>query len=378
MNSLLSRGCRTPLVASLAAALSSAAFGQASFLALGTLAGQTTSTARGLSGDGSIVIASAGTTKGFRWTAAGGVQDLGAIAPSTSNTPVAIAANGSRIVGTSSARGYAWTEAAGIQDLGTLPATTTNVPGGISGDGGVVVGSCSAHGYTWTPAGGLVDIPPPDDRSVSMRAVSFDGTTALGVLAGRSPYPLVRVRAGQVDLLPLLPGGLLGASASAISIDGEVIAGRCTTATGNPPAIWTGNATVTTPAPETYWAVATAMSSDGSVIVGTLPGTNSFVVRSGQLQVLSSPDTLQLTGISADGQIAVGTAQRGSPLVSEAVILVNDQVLWLKDELQAQSVDVSSWASASSSFISRDGTAYCGTGVVGGVTQAWRAVRPRP
>lgn len=351
---------------------------QATFQGLGVLAGQTTSTARGLSPDGGAVIGICGPV-GYVWTASGGMVDLGYLPGTNVNTPVAIAAGAARIVGTSSGRGYSWTAGGGIQDLGGLPGTTTNTPVAISGDGNVVIGSCAGNrGYYWTAAGGYLEVPSPDDRTSSLKALSYDGSTALGAFGVvRSPYAVFRYRPGQIEMLPSLPGGMLGGAVGVLSADGQVAAGRSFSATTGPPVIWdaAGAISIPTGAAESP-AMPLAISADGSVIVGNVSGFDSFVIRNGQFEALSFGSSLQLFALSADGQILLGTA-RVTATTSEPVIRVNNQTLWLKNELTAHGADLTGWTLSNVVFISRDGATFCGTGTLNGVTQAWRAVLPR-
>ncbi len=141
------------------------------------------STAWGESGDGAVIAGS--TTpinvqldRAFRWTAASGMQDLGVLPGANASNAFAVSADGLAIAGTSGyvlnngtgAYSYVhatrWTAAAGIQDLGALGINASN-PGfaqawAISGDGASVVGSSTVggldHAFLWTPSRGMVDL----------------------------------------------------------------------------------------------------------------------------------------------------------------------------------------------------------------------------
>jgi probable HAF family extracellular repeat protein len=137
---------------------------------LGTLGGDQ-SWALGVSADGSVVVGwaynAAGQKRAFRWTAAGGMQDLGTLGGDRSEA-TAVSADGSVVVGAAynaagQWRAFRWTAAGGMQDLGTLPGGGGSEATGVSADGSVVVGSArNAAGqwraFRWTAAGGMEDL----------------------------------------------------------------------------------------------------------------------------------------------------------------------------------------------------------------------------
>jgi probable HAF family extracellular repeat protein len=136
---------------------------------LGTLGGSW-STAYGVSADGSVVVGraanAAGQWRAFRWTAAGGMQDLGTLGGDWSEAH-GVSADGSVVVGwTGNAgrqwRAFRWTAARGMQDLGTLGGNWSEAHG-VSADGSVVVGwAANAAGqgraFRWTAARGMQDL----------------------------------------------------------------------------------------------------------------------------------------------------------------------------------------------------------------------------
>jgi probable HAF family extracellular repeat protein len=132
---------RFTLVWSIASALSSittAGWSQ-TLTWLGTLGGYR-SWAKGVSADGSVVVGwarnAAGWDRAFRWTAAGGMQDIGTLGGNRSEA-FGVSADGSVVIGEAQSAeksnrlgsflafpricAFRWTVASGVQDLGRLP-----------------------------------------------------------------------------------------------------------------------------------------------------------------------------------------------------------------------------------------------------------------
>jgi probable HAF family extracellular repeat protein len=131
---------------------------------LGTLGGWE-SMAYGVSADGSAVVGvarnAAGNQHAFRWTAAGGMQDLG------EGEAYGVSADGSVVVGVArnaagDRRAFRWTAAGEMQDLGTLGGSSSGAYG-VSTDGSVVVGGAlnaavRDRAFRWTASGGMEDL----------------------------------------------------------------------------------------------------------------------------------------------------------------------------------------------------------------------------
>jgi len=166
---------------------------------LGTLGGSW-SVAFGVSADGGVVVGQAnnasGQTRAFRWTAAGGMQDLGTLPGGNESGAYGVSADGAVVVGQANnasdqTRAFRWTVWGGMQDLGTLGGCCS-MAFGVSADGTVVVGTAyNASGqfraFRWTAAGGMEDLNQTyaslltnGSRLIEARAISPDGRYIIG------------------------------------------------------------------------------------------------------------------------------------------------------------------------------------------------------
>jgi probable HAF family extracellular repeat protein len=138
---------------------------------LGTLGGNR-SDAFGVSADGSVVVGwstnAAGQRHAFRWTENDGMQDLGTLPGGDDSLAYGVSANGAVVVGWTyyyvdpySEEGYErafrWTASGGMQDLGTLGGNWS-MAYGVSADGAVVVGFSDGRPFRWTASGGMEDL----------------------------------------------------------------------------------------------------------------------------------------------------------------------------------------------------------------------------
>jgi probable HAF family extracellular repeat protein len=166
---------------------------------LGTLGGGW-SRAYAVSADGAVVVGwaenAAGDGRAFRWTASGGMRNLGTLPGGCCSYAYAVSADGSVVVGGAynaarQYRAFRWTVDGGMQDLGTLGGRES-VAYGVSADGAVVVGwaqNAAGHGraFRWTAAGGMEDLNTTyasllTNGSVLLvaRAISPDGRYIVG------------------------------------------------------------------------------------------------------------------------------------------------------------------------------------------------------
>jgi probable HAF family extracellular repeat protein len=88
--------------------------------------------------------------RAYRWTATGGVRNLGTLVGGTYSKATGVSADGSVVVGVADNvagrdRAFRWTEAEGMQSLGSFSTTTSSSADRVSADGLVVVGYAYAR-----------------------------------------------------------------------------------------------------------------------------------------------------------------------------------------------------------------------------------------
>jgi probable HAF family extracellular repeat protein len=185
----------------------------------------------------------------FRWSAARGIVDLGAL-PQTSYSAATAVNYGGTVVGSSFFNGrlderfhaVRWSPAGAISDLGTFfgssGATSINDAGQIAGGVGFEGGN--ARAFFWTAARGMMDI-----GSLGSGQSTPADMNAYGQIVGESPL----VNGGEPHAFSWRPGrhmidlGTLGGNRSrAIDVnDGGQVVGASTTASGQERAfIWNG------------------------------------------------------------------------------------------------------------------------------------------
>jgi len=166
--------------------------GDPSIVILDTFGGDR-GTAWKMSRDGSVVVGHAfnagGVERAFRWTEAGGMENLGNLGGSWS-VATAASSEGTVVVGQSATDGaggllaFRWTEATGLVSLGALHTSGSSAQG-VSVDGSVVVGrspspSGPVRAFRWTASQGLVELPVPHGGNSSAQAITPDGLIAVG------------------------------------------------------------------------------------------------------------------------------------------------------------------------------------------------------
>lgn len=299
---------------------------------LGTLGG-TSSTARAISADGSVVVGQSaligGQLKAYRWTQASGMIDLGTLG-GTSSEARAVSADGSVIVGASRTavgflRGFRWTQAGGMVEIGTLGAGTTAF--GVSADGSVIVGGSNlasgpSRAFLWTQAAGIINLGTLSPGWSFARGVSADGLVVIGASVADIGGGIAAFRwtaaTGMVDI-----GSFGGAktSAEAINSDGSVIVGYSNFAgdINNQGFRWTQSAGMIYLGTLGTGSTATAVSADGNVVAGNSGLTDGQIHAFRWTQASGMVDLGTLGGnfstafgMSADGSVIVGESTNAS------------------------------------------------------------------
>lgn len=189
------------------------------------------------SSDGSVL---AGTTRfgtgadstssAFRWTAAGGTQYLGLVPGKESTYARGISGDGSIIVGLAdhwepgqptANEAFRWTEATGTVGLGYLPGGTRSEAFGISTNGEVIVGYGDGGAFRWTESGGMEAIGPGLAYGVSANGRFIVGE---GFLGFPNQAFLWSEETGMMGLgsLPFRPNG---SGSTAVTDDGRLVVG---------------------------------------------------------------------------------------------------------------------------------------------------------
>jgi|GEM_PF-4476740 len=156
-----------------------------------------------LSGDGTTAVGYLGLNgspslpdyRAFRWTDAGGVENLGVSDGFLSSSAHAVNRDGSIVVGTqwladnAGSRAFRWSESTGIVSLGTLNDRSSSWANDVSADGAVIVGTArevnDSIAFRWTEATGMISVE--------------QWLTNAGVALDTSKYTVVMKEAYQVS-----------------------------------------------------------------------------------------------------------------------------------------------------------------------------------
>lgn len=311
---------------------------QVTFTTIGDLPGGLhRSEALALSGDGTTIVGSSTSASGrqvFRWT----IEDGMVAMPSHDDgyqlldSNAGISFDGSTIVAsTQSGLAMRWNQSTGYEVIPGLPGSTVSFGVGISDDGQAAVGGAlgfPGEAFHWSAQDGtrgLGSLRDPPEQSASL-GISGDGRVAVGWSYATPGIEAFRWTEGE-GLVGLgdLSGGQRRSYALAASYDGSVIVGQSHESTGFRAFIWdqdTGMVPIGDPGLE---SIATDVSADGSVVVGTADQFGAFIwtqadgMRSLE-SLLVNDFGIDLEGwsldrgiaISADGLTIIGDARKAT------------------------------------------------------------------
>lgn len=224
-------------------------------------------------------------------------------------------------------RALVWSGYGQATDLGILPGMRYGQAQAISGDGRIAVGwnildgSVSGEGFYWTRAGGLQIIPRLGKYSPTPVGVSRRGEIAItafpGQFVGAKRWPYIWSEAAGWQELP--PDTSFNTTVTGISADGSVVVGQIVTAESAPDVpsdtaavYWKDGGTPVriTSGEGYYWAL--GVSERGGVICGSRfeDGSSGYYpymwTADGGVRVLPGGIGVA-SAVSEDGSIIVGT-----------------------------------------------------------------------
>ncbi|MBY0313478.1 MAG: hypothetical protein K2W85_15545 [Phycisphaerales bacterium] len=221
-----------------------------------------------VSADGNWIVgltgtSAGGTGKAFRWSQAGGFQVLPALPGTSASSARAVSGDGSVVVGDSADIAFRWTQAAGTVAIPAIPgaADSFGLSLGVNFDGSVVVGAISSPSFVdnslgfpigqaeaFRFSGGttrrLGGLPSTGSQTSSANAISDNGLVIVGesrtsgdFITGTLEAFVWTPRWGMITLAsrvvdsggsPLIPAGTRLTSANGISGDGTRVVGEAT------------------------------------------------------------------------------------------------------------------------------------------------------
>jgi probable HAF family extracellular repeat protein len=168
------------------------------FQDLGKLSGSDSSRAEAISADGSVVVGNSWLSysstryEGFVWTASAGMQSIGVLPGMSNSFAYGVSADGSVIVGASYTNAFRYTASGGMQDLGVINygvGVPYSVATEVSGDGKVVVGYSGTTGvdeaFVWQESTGQMRTLS-DLLSESGKASSWSNLASVQGVSGDS------------------------------------------------------------------------------------------------------------------------------------------------------------------------------------------------
>jgi uncharacterized membrane protein len=180
--------------------------------------------AEGVSRDGNVAVGYTVDGRAFRWSTQDGYQALDSSGLGAWAAARGVSGDGSTIIGTAGSRPFRWTASTGMQDLGLPQGRNSAVPLHINFDGSVIACATAAGHYLWQQGSGYTPVEtvlsqagiglPSGYTDLAIEGLSDDGRTIVGELTlGGS------LRRGFVAVVP-------SPSGTAIVLGGLALASR--------------------------------------------------------------------------------------------------------------------------------------------------------
>jgi len=204
---------------------------------LPTLGGDSVSLG-GMSRDGSTIVGSAelanGYVRAFRWTLAGGMENLGAMGGYDTSYARLVSNNGSVVGGilwdsnTYIGEPYRWTSASGMVPLGLPSGGISSDAFGMNSDGSMLAGegytASSRYIWYWTQPTGMQTIPGAGD-DYGYRGMSASGSVIFGTKANSNTESVPFVWSPGGSIVTMNGYANYAAAPQDITDDGQILVG---------------------------------------------------------------------------------------------------------------------------------------------------------
>ncbi|WP_337173560.1 hypothetical protein [Paludisphaera sp.] len=292
--------------------------------------------------------------------------------PSGTSPVEAVSADGNVVVGF----GFHWSSGEGLVPL-VAPQGLSGIPAAkaVSADGSVIVGEITPNfgavpAFRWSPGQANVQTLPVGSLYADAYGVSSNGNTIVGYASSfdANANGVYRLSGGQASTVIPTNNTFTRYQVAGISSSASVIAGTGFERDGSSTIFrWANNSFTTLPEPLARSSFATAVSPDGSVIVGTR--TIGFLQQAirwtpqGVSDLGSRSSDATPNGVSANGSIIVGDLNpSGNAFIWDQDQGIRDLKTVLVNE-HGLGPSLQGWILGTATAITPDGLTIVGQGV---------------